>query len=169
MFPVAAALTVIEMLGNRPKAWKAEVARQMLILLNEPTDQPEPPAPELAQAAAERHDTESGRVEITTPPTEPEPAELPPEQRLDDGEFKALWVLRDGDIKVEDTGIALYFRGLDAPAVRERLKARKLIRPYNGKTVLTALGQKLLAANNTDARTLPADLPPQQAVQTPET
>jgi len=45
MFPVAAALQVIEMLGDRPKAWKATVARQILVLLNEPADDPNPHPP----------------------------------------------------------------------------------------------------------------------------
>jgi hypothetical protein len=75
--------------------------------------------------------------------------ELPPEQRLSDDEFSALWALRDGDIAVEDTPIYLYGRGPDAPAVVARLKRRKLIQVRKGKMVLTALGRELLALNNT--------------------
>ena len=54
MFPIAAALEIISMLGNRPKKWKVDVARQMLLLLERepaPTEEPAPTQPAEEPAA----------------------------------------------------------------------------------------------------------------------
>jgi len=54
MFPIAAALEIIRMLGNRPKKWKVDVARQMLLLLERepaPTEEPAPTQPAEEPAA----------------------------------------------------------------------------------------------------------------------
>ncbi len=177
MFPAAAAIQIIELLGDRPASWKAAVARQMLVMLGEPApapDKPEPPAPngggadnnkERAAAPADPAPTaptqpEPGfpdlpgnldrRVESestgTAPPTEAEPAELPPERRLDDDEFSVLWTLEDGNITVERAtkGKRLYSHDLDAPTVLARLKRRKLIQVRKGKMLLTKPGRELM-------------------------